>query len=145
MQNNYYTNDYGFYIYYNDDNSNQNNRIVFNSAAGIQVFINSSVNTSFEKNEYHYAINTFDTRNATPNLRGTLIDDDGNVFNNNTVPTSHVSSANATYNLRIGARTSDGLFALNGYIAEIVIFNYLLDAGQITQMTDYIDNKYGVL
>lgn len=45
---------------------------------------------------------------------------------------------------KVGARTSSGQALLYGLIAEVVFYNRVLDAGEITAIYDYLEAKYGI-
>ena len=94
------------------------------------------------QNVWHVVDVAADPDNATASLRSTMVVDGGTPGANNTL-TNACSAANPSFTLYIG-NTGNLTDDLYGSIAEIVIFDKALTAGEITDMRDYLNNKWSV-
>lgn len=137
------TTNIGYDIWWDDRVSqSRNNAILLRVYRGV-----SSTNVIATSNDNVYTANTFnfltitgDPANATAANRSSLQVATGTILKTNT-QTATLSTSNATYNLQIGAAGNNAI-RLNGSICEIIIYNRLLESGEIKQVQNYLKSKW---
>jgi hypothetical protein len=55
------------------------------------------------------------------------------------------STADATYDFRVGARSLNGAFPLIGDVAEVLLYNRILTAGELDAVESFLKTKWGTL
>jgi hypothetical protein len=104
--------------------------------------VDNRVSSVMTQNVWHVVDVAADPDNATASLRSTMVVDGGTPASNNSV-NGAPSASDPTYTLYVGntANLADDLY---GSIAEIVIFDKALAAGEVTDMRNYLNNKWSV-
>ena len=129
-----------------DDRSSisRNNAIVHtNSNNNASLYnTNHAANNSFAPNTWDKFHLLADPKNATAVERSEIVV--GSTSYKNNTSTLAASTTNASNVLRIGGNPDFGGFLLVGDLAEIVSYNKLLSAGEITTVNNYLSTKWAI-
>lgn len=84
-----------------------------------------------------------DPANATAADR-IKVSTDGGAFTGSNAGTATPTSSNSSVDFILGNDENGGTLPFNGFIAEILIYDSILSAGDITNVQNYLDGKWGI-
>jgi hypothetical protein len=115
-------------------NTSNNNASVYNTT--------NNAGNSFTANAWGKFYVLADPKNATAANRSEIVV--GITSYKNNTSTLAASTTNASNAIRVGGYPDLSGFLLVGDLAEIISYNKLLSAGEITQVNNYIFNKWAI-
>lgn len=123
--------------------SRNNNMLHLNSAGNASVYNTSNTpNDSYPTQVWNCVKIFADPKNATASERSNIVVDAVS-YKTNTA-TLAASTTNATNPIRIGSFPDLSGFNLVGDLAEIISYNRILSAGEITQAETYLTDKWAI-
>lgn len=135
--------DVGYSLNYDDRSSVSRNNSIFQIIVrgASPVSVSNFENNYYPTQQYNIIINKIDA-NASPAAERSAYSLNGGLDVKNNTHIAAPSIANATTNLILGCADGSSLF-LKGQIPEIIILNSHPTPTQITQLNNYLTNKYG--
>jgi hypothetical protein len=136
----------GYSLVYDDRTStSSNDALRVRAARGVTgaYACDSITQNSISPNQFSILANRIEAGNATASLRSQSRINGTDIANNNTA-TNSPSGSNSTLALQIGAFNSGAQFALNGDIAEILIFPTALSTADRQRVESYLSQKYNI-
>jgi hypothetical protein len=119
------------------------NRLTLGVANGSTAVILHNVDGLITTNAF-IAAHKLDPANGTAANRWKVSVNNG-AFTGSNIHTSTPSTSNSARNLSIGdAESPDSGLPLDGFVGEVLIYNSILSAGDITSVYDYLSAKWGI-